>query len=161
MNEAIKQQAEGEELTLSYPPVTVRIECGDNRAAVRFAKLIHFILSNSSTGIGDGVVVSGTLDQSTDDFIERLDRVEAENRFAKIEREHIIERLVVSEAITAKLTTMLYELDAKRLAALVLAGELDANHFEERRNKSRFELRDTLQIYRDRAQSSTNNRADR
>lgn len=160
MNDAIKQQAEGQPIA-AYPPVTVTIECGDDRMCARFASLVQHILhggvtERSKNSVGERRVY-GTLDKSIDDFMERLDTATVRNAELQAERDHIMERLVMSEAVTMQLTKMLNELDEKRLAALILADLVQPDDFEKQRNKSRFFIRDTIQVYRDRARQSMHN----
>lgn len=73
---------------------------------------------------------------------------------------HLLERTIIAEAMVAQMEAFVAEVEGKKLAALVLAGELKPYDFESRRSRSIVEVRDRISVMRERAVQSVNNMAD-
>lgn len=88
---------------------------------------------------------------------KRIRRLRAEIDDLKIERDHLFKSTVIAESLVSQLVNLLHETENKRLAALIMSGDIDAHAFEDRRAKAAHELRSRVSILRNRAQDAANN----
>lgn len=84
----------------------------------------------------------------------------AELKEREAENKHLFEKAVIAESMVAQMEAYIAELEGKKLAALVLAGEVKPYEFDERRARSLSEMRDRVSNMRRRAEQSVHNMAD-
>ena len=146
---------------MKYPPVTLTISSFSEYHAKTVAQLMAHILADASLSqaagmdVGAEFSVHGFVDDSITEFVGLQRKLEQETRELRAAHDHLFRRTVIAESLVAQMEAYIAELESKKLAALMLAGEVKAYEFEDRRVRALNDMRDRVTMMRRRAEQAT------